>query len=222
MISILYEDQDLIAIHKPPGIPSQSTFDPKRPHIHGMLKSQLGQEVFLHHRLDKDTSGVMIFGKSKRVNHGLTEIFRQHQIQKTYLCISKVNRPPDEMKFIVHNFLAPVRNQKKQLMRMTSVKKGGWEAITDFEIKKISMPFAFIEARPKTGRTHQIRIHLAEKKLPILGDPLYGGKSSLTPRLLLHAFAIEFRHPITEKLLRIESPLPSDFEKILSNLKLDC
>lgn len=220
MIPILFQDQDIVIIQKPAGIPSQMTLDPKRPNLPSLLKSQLGQEVYLHHRLDKDTSGIMVFGLSKRANPGLTTLFREHRIQKTYLCISKINQPIENQNFTVHNFLAPVRGQGKKLMRMVSVRKGGWEAITDLSVLQSQEGFAYIQAKPKTGRTHQIRIHLAEKKLPILGDPLYGGKSSLVPRLMLHATALQFSHPITNQQMNMTCPPPTDFQKILENLKL--
>jgi len=219
MISILYQDSDLLVIDKPSGVLSQGTVDPKREHISSLLQKQLNCEVFLHHRLDKDTSGIMIFALSKKANPGLTEMFRQHTVKKTYLSICKINRIPEEKEFTVRNFLAPVRSPEKKMMRMVSVKKGGWEAITDFKILDANNEFAFIEAKPKTGRTHQIRIHLAEMKLPILGDPLYGGKSSLVPRTMLHAYSLDFQHPVTQAHMSVRCPLPQDMKKVLENLK---
>lgn len=228
-IPILFEDEDIIAVDKPAGVLSQATPDPNRPHIVSILKQQIGPqnsqlpELYLHHRLDKDTSGVLILGKSKRANAPLTEIFREHQIQKTYVALSlrKENSRNLETspRFTVENHLAPVRGNNKQLMRMVTVNKGGWKAQTHFQVLETFKDFYLIEAKPVTGRTHQIRVHLAGEKLPIAGDFLYGGKSTQVPRLLLHAQTLSFLHPITKKELLIEAPLPKDFKSILERLK---
>ena len=220
MIKILHQDPYLIAIEKPPGLPSQPTMDPRRPNALDQLKSQLGREVFLHHRLDRDTSGVMIFGLDKKINPALTNLFREHQIQKKYVCIVKMNKETLPTEFQVQNHLAPIRDQNKKLMRMVSVKTGGWAALTLFQVMQLHDSYALIQAVPKTGRTHQIRIHLAEMKCPILGDPLYGGKSSLVPRLMLHASSIEFEHPITKQNILIKCEYPKDFTSVMSHLQL--
>ncbi len=228
-IEILYEDEDIIAINKPAGLLSQGTPDPKRPHAISVLKEQLRPQegkdfnLFLHHRLDKDTSGVLLLGKSSRANSPLTEIFREHQIQKTYLALSLRKENSFDVishpTFIVENHLAPVRGNNKQLMRMVKVNKGGWKAETHFLLLDTFPGFFLIEAKPITGRTHQIRVHLAGEKLPIAGDNLYGGKSTLVPRLLLHAQKLKLNHPITKKELLIEAPLPKDFNSVLAKLK---
>lgn len=219
-VDILFEDEDLIAIQKPAGLPSQGTLDPKRPHAVSVLKLVRPQStIFLHHRLDKDTSGVLLLSKSTRINAALTDIFRNHNIQKTYLALvlNKQKIPPTE--FTIENHLAPVRGQEKKLMRMVEVKKGGWLANTSFRTLEIFSDYSLIEASPKTGRTHQIRVHLAGLKFPIAGDFLYGGKSSFVPRLMLHAQKLEFTHPLTKKSISIEAPLPNDFHSILGKLR---
>jgi 23S rRNA-/tRNA-specific pseudouridylate synthase len=105
-------------------------------------------------------------------------------------------------------------------MRMVRVKSGGWVAETHFRLQESYSDCDLIEAWPQTGRTHQIRVHLAFEKRPILGDHLYGGRSNKVPRLLLHARTLAFAHPVTKAEIKIEAPLPADFESILQKARL--
>ena len=225
-IEILYEDSDIIAIHKPAGIPSQSTPDPRRPHILGLLQKQRPDQIFfLHHRLDKDTSGVMVLGLSPRANPGLTDLFREHRIQKTYHCLclrSEKSFTPEGgiWPLRIQNHLAPVKSGSK-LMRMVVVKKGGWKAETEVKLSQSLAQFDLFEARPLTGRTHQIRVHMAGLFRPIAGDSLYGGKSSEVPRLMLHASSLQLRHPCTGHELLIKAPWPPDFSTLASRKRIE-
>jgi len=213
--AVLFEDDDLLAISKPPGMLSQQSLDKKRPHVTGWIEKELGLKTFLHHRLDKDTSGVLVLGKSKRVNAGLTEIFREHQLTKIYWALSRPQGPSGD--FNVINHIAPVRGEGKKLLRMVAVKSGGWRAETHFRCLEENERFHLVEATPVTGRTHQIRVHLAGVKKPIWGDFLYGGKSTAFPRLMLHAKRLSFVHPITKQELHIEAPVPKDFRSFLNH-----
>lgn len=212
---VLFEDADLIAVNKPAGLVSQATLDPRRLHLVSWIEKHLGIKASLQHRLDKDTSGVIILGKTKRVNGPLTDLFREHQMQKTYWALAKPKSDDTREDFQVDNHVAPVRDAKKKLLRMVEVKSGGWRATTDFRLLNRNAKFDWIEARPLTGRTHQIRIHLAGLKRPIWGDFLYGGKTDQFPRLMLHARELKMLHPITKQELRIEAPVPKDFESFL-------
>jgi 23S rRNA pseudouridine955/2504/2580 synthase len=217
MIKILYEDQDLLLINKPPGLPSHGTLDPARPSLISELQKQIKQKLFLHHRLDRDTSGIVLLSKSKRANRPLTEIFRKHQVQKTYLAICKKG-PAIAQQFKVINHLA-ARRGKNKVMHIESVKIGGLPAETDFFVEKKFADCLLVKALPKTGRTHQIRVHLSGLKMPILGDQLYGGKSSLVARMMLHACELSFIHPFEKKEVSISCQPPTDFQKILENLR---
>lgn len=215
-LKILFEDQDLVAIEKPVGLPSQPTLDKRRSNIFDLLKAQRPDiQIFLHHRLDLDTSGVMLFGKSERINKPLGELFKNHEIQKTYIFWAKKGREIKNPQWTVKNHLAPVKSSNKQIMRMVVVKSGGWAAETDFKLLQETEQAFLIEAQPKTGRTHQIRVHTAQDRRPIFGDRLYGGKSDLTSRMLLHAHKLTFVHPITADQMQLISPIPEDF-KLLS------
>jgi 23S rRNA pseudouridine955/2504/2580 synthase len=212
-IDVLYEDGDLIAVHKPAGLPSQPTVDKKRPDLFTKLKSQLNtQSLYLHHRLDKDTSGVILFSKSKRANPILTEMFRQHQFEKVYWCLTKPH-PDLKKEWEISNHLI-ARRKLKSSVKMFRTESGGDFAHTLFKLIHQNENAALIEARPRTGRTHQIRVHLLHSQIPILGDSLYGGKDTRVPRLMLHAKTLEFTHPIKKNKLTIEALLPNDFQSL--------
>lgn len=213
-IPVLFEDEFILAVDKPPGLPTQAGHDPRRPNLYSLLQEMRAEKLFLHHRLDKDTSGVLILGRHPRANKGLTDLFREHQLQKTYWAMTKPGAD-DQDKIHVEDHLAPVRGTNKQLMRMVKVKSGGWKAETDLRRLEKLAKAELWEALPKTGRTHQIRVHLAGTGRPILGDFLYGGKSAEVPRLLLHAKSLAFRHPVTNEEMLVEAPLPKDFVSLL-------
>lgn len=213
---ILFEDEDLIAVNKPAGLISQAT--PDREHVQGWILRTHRVKTFLHHRLDRNTSGVILLTKTARWNTEITNLFREHQVQKTYWALTKPGKEKWDQ-ISVRNYLAPVRNDKKQLSRMVVVRSGGWLAVTEFKKLAAANDFDWVEANPETGRTHQIRVHLASLKQPILGDFLYGGKSPLAQRTLLHARALDFIHPGTGERVKIEAPAPQDFATLLERIR---
>ncbi|OFZ79450.1 MAG: hypothetical protein A2583_02910 [Bdellovibrionales bacterium RIFOXYD1_FULL_53_11] len=220
---MLFEDDYLIAINKPSGLPSQPTMDAARANLFDSAKALLsadigGGEAYLgmHHRLDRDTSGVIVFTKSRVANAAMAHAFKEHGIQKTYLALSlrPAKKPPD--RWHVENNLGVV-SRKGGRARYGAVRSGGDRARTDFSLLEASDRALLIEARPLTGRTHQIRVHLAGCGLPILGDDLYGaadGAGVDVPRLMLHAHLLRLDHPVTGVLLEICAPLPEDFSGV--------
>lgn len=226
---ILFEDDVLIVVNKPAGIPTQPTLDEARVNLFSQVKRFLSERekiadvyVGLHHRLDRDTSGVVLFTKDKSVNRAVGELFSAHTAQKYYRALIQPLQDTlsNEMapSWKVKNYLGRVSPKSKPL-KMGSVKSGGDFAETDFQILEKHADFWFVEAKPKTGRTHQIRIHLAEAGSPILGDTFYGWRpkgAEKIPRVMLHAFRLTFVHPVSQNVMLIESPLPFDF---LSYLK---
>lgn len=216
---VLYEDNDIIVCNKPAGLPTQPTVDKHRANLFTLLGERekergLSAYVGLHHRLDKDTTGVILFARDKRANASLAEQFQSHKIQKTYraICQRKLILP----KFPMHieNYLGIVGKKGPQRV-MGEKKSGGDFAITDVSLVQAFRRFLYVEARPKTGRMHQVRVHLSQKKMPILGDPLYGVPFPGVSRTLLHAHTLSFQHPCRDESMVIEAPLPEEFMRLL-------
>lgn len=223
MIEILFEDEFFLAAAKPSGMPSQPTVDKSRPDFFSELKKQMQAErgadfyLGLHHRLDRDTSGVMIFAKNKAANEPLAQLFKKHQIQKTYLCLTRFKKTAKS--WVVENFLTEKKDSKTKKMKMVSVRVGGDKAITHFECLRVFEKGLLLQAQPQTGRMHQIRVHLAERGLGIFGDDIYS--ASQTPkaeRLMLHAFSLDFTHPLTQANIHIECPLPVEMMEFSKQL----
>lgn len=213
---ILFEDDYFVAA-KPAGLSSQATLDSRRPHFFGELR-RIYPQLALHHRLDRDTSGVMIFAKNPLANASLGELFRRHEIQKTYLCLCARRPGPDH--FSVRNHLASWQRRRRERERMIVVQSGGLFAHTDFRVLEKFPEGLLVEARPHTGRMHQIRVHLSSRGLGIFGDDLYASPAKpLAPRLMLHAWSLELTHPFTHRTIRIEAPVPTDFRSFQDVLK---
>jgi RluA family pseudouridine synthase len=218
---ILYEDDQVIAVDKPPGLPTPPTVDPGRPSLFAAVRSWLseraGREAYLglHQRLDRDTSGVVLFAKDPRANPALADAFAGHRVVKIYHALAGLpgHRPPRHWQ--VRSSLASVG--RGAAARVKSVTDGGSPAETDFAVLEILERGLVVEARPRTGRKHQVRVHLAEAGLPILGDDLYGGRGPVgltIPRLMLHAVRLELLHPTTRAPLVIGSPYPEDLRQV--------
>lgn len=215
MFKVLFEDDWFLAAEKPAGLPSQPTVDKSRPDFYSELKKQLQDErgkdfyLALHHRLDRDTSGVMIFAKNREANDPLADMFRTHKVQKTYLCLCRNRKMPETWE--IDNHLAEVRDHKLKKMKMKSTNSGGDRAHTKFRLIEKFKLGMMVEAQPLTGRMHQIRVHLAEEHMGIFGDDIYPClKTPAAPRLMLHALSLDFTHPFTGVATHIESSLPED------------
>lgn len=223
---VLYEDDALIVVDKPPGLPTQPTVDPQRPSLYGIVKRHLaergGPEPYLglHQRLDRDTSGVVLFTKDPAANAGLAAQFAGRSVEKTYHALTR--RPPrlPPPSWRVSSRLAAVGRGRA---RVETVRSGGALAETGFALLETHAGGLVVEARPRTGRKHQIRVHLAEAGLPILGDDLYGAPRTsgapVVPRLMLHAARLALRHPLSGARIAIESPDPPDFAATLRALR---
>ncbi len=222
--NILWEDEFIIAIDKPAGLPSQVTRDPRRDHAVAALKRYLkwrGVEnpyVALHHRLDVGTSGVLVFARDKRANKGLAEAFRERKVTKIYRavcwCTDREQQHRAGERWVVDNHLAEEGRGAER--RQVAVHSGGDWAKTEFEVLSKRGRVYLVEARPLTGRRHQIRVHLAGRGLPIVGDERYGGpmdvESQKVERMMLHAHRLMMDHPVQDMPVVIESPLPESLE----------
>ncbi len=218
-IKILFEDDDLLALDKPPGVLTQETLADAQTNLYYAAKRFLitrdqHQYLALHHRLDKQTSGVILFSKTKRGNHILSHAFQNKTVQKTYIAKTVFQEKlsiGDTWK--IENHLAPLNklNKSKIKYQHGSVHSGGQKALTHFEILDVNRDESLlIKATPITGRTHQIRVHLSEHDMSILGDPLYSEHHEQYERLFLHAHKIKL--PLNECSIEIKSPLPRSFK----------
>lgn len=217
---ILFEDDAIIVVDKPARFPTEATALASRDHLQAAVARYLGGGyVGIHHRLDRDTSGVILFTKDRRANAGAHALFEGRLARKEYeaLTIAPPRGPGDS--FSVRNRLARV-SPKGQAGKWGAVESGGDEAITDFRVLARGQDLLRVLALPLTGRTHQIRVHLASLGLPLLGDVLYGGPSEFTghavSRAMLHAARLSFPHPIDGRTIAVEAPLPADFIELLN------
>lgn len=213
---VIFEDNDLIVVNKPAGLPTHATIDSSRFHLAAAVQQYLGEkqkkkpgDIYLgiHHRLDLDTSGVILFTKRKEANPRIAQAFQERIVSKEYLAIC-FGRPREPL-FEIKTFLGTHPKNKR---KMASVRSGGKVAETSVELLETKViqgkSVSLVRARPKTGRMHQIRVHLAEHGLPILGDEMYGIQFPNVERTLLHAF----RLTIGEQTF--SAPFPKDFQSL--------
>jgi RluA family pseudouridine synthase len=209
---VLYEDQDLFVYDKPPGIASDS------PELKQALQRHC-QSLILVHRLDRETSGVLIFAKSKLIFGKFVEIFKQLKIHKTYLAI--VDGIPPRKNGLIDNFIGELHRYQGQIILGEVPPSRGLRAITRWECEKSGKEASLLRCFPKTGRTHQIRVHLSEMGHPILGDYQYGKRFTCMyrpVRCLLHALEVSFPHPTTGKTLKITASIPEDLNTAIETL----
>ena len=223
---ILFEDEFVIVVDKPAGLPTQPTIDESRDNLYAALKKFISLRdtipqpyLGLHHRLDRDTSGVVLFTKDPKVNAAVGDLFSKKLAEKTYQALAKKPNRPTEPQWSINNYLGKIPATGKKA-RFGAVRAGGDLAHTDFRVLEELPAALLIEAKPRTGRTHQIRVHLAEAGMPIYGDLHYGGPMhAAAKRVMLHAACLAFPHPVTKKEIVVESPVPEDFLKCLEALR---
>lgn len=217
---ILWEDAYIIAINKPSGLLSDRTRDPNRDHavaaLGRFLSERDGEKPYLalHHRLDLGTSGVLLFARHKKANKGLSRAFKERLIDKTYRAlVTSPNQQRVTDQWVVENHL----RQKKVggRHRQVAVKAGGDYAKTAFRFVRRAGKVIDIEADLHTGRRHQIRVHLEQSGLPVIGDERYGGVDHIghraMRRVMLHAHKLALPHPVTGDAVSIEAALPPSF-----------
>lgn len=222
---VIYDDGEILAINKPSGIATQGGTNINR-HIDGMLSALQNDEGVtprLVHRLDKDTSGVLLLARSANIARDLGKIFKGRDIRKIYwaLTVPAPEISEGEIRAPIHK--AGGVGQEKMV-----VDEDGQEAITLFDVvDRAHKQIAFVAFWPRTGRTHQIRVHAAYMGCPILGDGKYGGRDAMIEgmdhikRVHLHAHSIRFKHPNNGKLLEILAPLAGDIKKSWKDFGFD-
>jgi RluA family pseudouridine synthase len=213
-MDILYSDEHILVINKPAGLPVlPDGWEQDAPYLVKMLEEEYGK-LWVVHRLDKGTSGVMIFARDAESHRALNTQFENHEAQKTYHAIVEGNPKWDEK---VTKF--PLRADVGKRHRTAVDDKNGKPSETRFRIIKRYPEAALIEAKPMTGRTHQIRVHAYALGHPLLGDVLYSAQETyLITRPALHAQSLSFIHPVTNERMKFTAPHPADFEEALKNL----
>jgi 23S rRNA pseudouridine1911/1915/1917 synthase len=233
-LKVLFEDAHLIVVDKPAGMAVHPAPGSETGTLVNALLAHCGASLSgiggvarpgIVHRIDKETSGVMVAAKTDAAHQGLSALFAAHDIERVYIALTR-GAPPARRGTIEGAIARSTHDRKK----MALVKSGGRHAVTHYVVDETFGP----EARPlaarlacrlETGRTHQIRVHLASKGCPCLGDPLYGSGPPAEPvrraiaeaglkRQALHAAVLGFRHPVTGEALRFESPLPDDMARL--------
>jgi 23S rRNA pseudouridine1911/1915/1917 synthase len=201
---ILYQDRYILAYDKEAGVPSQQTPSDAYNNVFAALyrclkESNPGPYVALHHRLDKDTSGIMLFAIHRSANRKLGDSFQKHRVIKEYLVW--VEGRPSQEEWTANDDIC-----RKDGRYAVCPRGQGKSAETRFELIRSAEGKSLLRALPLTGRTHQIRLHLAASGHPVLGDRIYGGKSA--DRLHLHAYRLRLPHPVTEAKLTFTAPPP--------------
>lgn len=223
-LNILYEDADVIVVNKPRGM----VVHPAPGHYTGTLVNALMahcQDLSgingvmrpgIVHRIDKDTSGVLVAAKNDLAHQSLADQLKAKTTQRVYLAIVHGNPQHDKM-----TIDAPIGRDEKDRKKMAVNLKNGKDAVTHVQVLEHFSRFALVSCQLETGRTHQIRVHMAYIDHPIAGDPKYGPKKTLPIEgQALHASELGFNHPRTGESMHFQAPLPEDMEALLNDLKL--
>ena len=222
-LDVIYEDPDIMAVNKPAGLVVHPAYGHESgtlvnavlarcPEILGVGGPDRGGIV---HRLDMLTSGLILVAKNESAHAALQRQFKRRRVSKTYLALVE-NQPTPRQGLID----APVGRDKRQRKRMAVVKTGR-EARTAYKVLESFERHSLVELHPETGRTHQLRVHLAWLGCPVVGDKVYGYRRQqlLKDRHFLHAYQLEFTHPSTDEPLSLEAPLPPNLVRLLNQLR---
>lgn len=214
-LTLLHEDDDVIVVIKANGLLTVATEREPENNAHQMLneylKQKTGGRIHVVHRLDRETSGVLVFAKNFRAREALKEKFAAHDIDRIYAAIVEGKMQPPSGT-IQSNLL------ERPNLRMESVKKHPEAklAITHYKTLQVAGPYSMLEVTLETGRKNQIRAHLSEAGHPIVGDPFYGSTTNPLRRLGLHARVLGFDHPTTGKHMTFNAPLPQQFKSLFA------
>jgi 23S rRNA pseudouridine1911/1915/1917 synthase len=228
-LKIIYEDKSILVIskdagmltHPAPGNENHTLVNALMYHCKNLSKLSGEERAGIVHRLDKDTSGLLITAKDENVHHRLSEMFAERKVKKTYIALAEGRFKEDtgEIKL-------PIGRSRINRKKMSVAIDNGRDAVTAFEVAEEFRQATLLNIYPRTGRTHQIRVHLNYIGHPIIADQVYGSRFSAKiakkiglERQFLHASKLEFIHPVTEKLMEFEDPIPQDLSESLEKLR---
>jgi 23S rRNA pseudouridine1911/1915/1917 synthase len=218
-LRIAYEDPHLLVVDKPAGI----VVHPGAGHgsgtlVQGMLAHGAaggeGDRPGIVHRLDRDTSGLLVVARSSEAHSRLKRVVQRHELEREYVALVR-GRPRSRTGRIE----APIGRDRRDPTRQSLDTDRPRDAVTHFELDELIGQSALLRVRLETGRTHQIRVHLAAIGLPVVGDPVYGVPDPALGRQFLHAARLAFAHPFTGERVDVSSPLPSDLTRYLEELR---
>ncbi|MCK4679239.1 MAG: RluA family pseudouridine synthase [Bacteroidales bacterium] len=215
IITIIYEDHDIVVIDKHAGMLSIATDKEKSQTAYNMLSTHVksqgsGNKIFVVHRLDRETSGLMMFAKSESVQHILQSNWNDIISERAYIAI--VEGVPEKPKGTITSYLF---ESKALIVYSSQNPKDGHKAVTHYQVMKSGREYSMLKVKLETGRKNQVRVHMQDIGHPVIGDKKYGSKTNPIGRLALHAWVLAFRHPINNKPLRFETPVPRKFKRLI-------
>ncbi len=233
-ITVLHEDEDIIVVNKPPRLLTvPDRYAPEKPNLYHWLQKRQDDKVFIVHRLDKETSGIIVFAKNETAHRHLSIQFEKRQTDKSYLTLVDGQMYKEEG--VIEKPIALHKNGKRML-----VTRSGKPSVTEYKVLESFKRFTLVEAMIKTGRLHQIRIHFESIGYPLAIDAIYGKREGLylsevkgkrynlgkyeeekylMDRVILHAWKLGITHPRTEEQVEFEAELPKDFSAVLKQLR---
>lgn len=216
-LRIVHDDDQVVVLEKPEGLLSVATDFETRATVHAMLKRQFhNRRVYPVHRLDRETSGVMLFVYTEHARDDLKSQFEQHTIDKTYYAIVEREMPLGPGKWESY-----LEEDDFYFVKTTNDSIKGKHAITHYEVLKAERNRSLLRLKPQTGRKNQLRVHCSEAGHPIVGDKKYGANTNPLKRVCLHAQKITFAHPVSRKAMTFSAPIPLAFSKILDSKDLN-
>ena len=210
-VPIVYEDDVLVVVDKPAGLLTMANEKERDKTAYSLLRARANakrprEKIFIVHRLDREASGLIVFAKTADAKEFLQSQFKDHTAGRTYTAVVEGQVAPDA--FTIRSFLDENRAYR---VYSTSKNGAGKIAITHVKVLKKTNKTSIVQIRLETGRKHQIRVHLAERGHPVVGDKFYGTGKTKSNRLALHGARLEFRHPVTGKRLTFDSPAPTEW-----------
>lgn len=224
-LDIVYEDEHMLVVNKPQGMVVHPAAGNYSGTLVNALMAHCGHNLSgingeirpgILHRIDKDTSGLLMVAKNDRAHLGLSEQIKEHSLTREYLALVHGRLKEDS-----GTIDAPIGRDEKDRKKMTITQKNSKDAVTHFFVLERFDKYTFIRCRLETGRTHQIRVHMSKKGHPIVGDPVYGNKREefKLNGQLLHAHMIGYIHPVTGEYMEFSRPVPEYFEEVLEKLR---